>query len=121
VETDELEAALKAAAKAAKDARRAMMLTALCVMVAIAVLAIDNGIKRAILSEASEVREIFRQFKEATDGLKAAIEDPAASSDSDGTAGDVAEPARASTATDGDASNGTAAKPRRASGTRARP
>jgi hypothetical protein len=118
------DAAAALARKAAKDAHRAMLLTMVCVAVAIAVLAIDNTIKRAILDEASQVREIFRQFREATDGLTAAIEKPASDSAddraTDGGAGDLAKPARTRAAANSDADPGKAAGPGRKSGTRAR-
>ena len=47
------------AVKAAKDARKAMLLTCFAVAVAILVLAIDNSIKRAIVTEAQQLRGQF--------------------------------------------------------------
>lgn len=113
------------ALKAAKDARRAMLLTAFAVAVAIAVLAIDNQIKGAIVKEAQDVREIFRQFREATDGIKAAIQDGADPSDADSVAdaggGGMADGAGPRAAANGDAAAGSRAKAGGKSGTKPGP
>src|ERR1700727_1458554 len=57
------EALVTAARSAARSARRASAMTLLAVFVALAVLALDNGIKRAILAEAARARAILDEFK----------------------------------------------------------
>jgi hypothetical protein len=118
-------AAVADAAKAAKSAHRAAVLTLFAVAVAVLVLAIDNSIKRSIVSEAQQVREIFRQFQEATDGLKAAVQGSADSGADNRTADDepssVDEPARARAAANSHAGAGKTAPVGRKGGPRARP
>jgi hypothetical protein len=57
------EALVSAARAAAKSARRAGAMTLLAVFVAVLVLALDNGIKRAILDETARARAILDEFK----------------------------------------------------------
>jgi hypothetical protein len=119
-------AAVDAAKKAAKDARRAMSMTLFAVAVAILVLAIDHTIKRAIISEAGQVREIFAQFQEATSAIRAAAEqDGTGASPVDGPAdpgsGGVADDTGARTAPNGDAPARKPAASRSKSSTRPRP
>jgi hypothetical protein len=108
------EQAIANAAKSAKSANRAMVLTCFAVAVAILVLAIDNSIKRSIIAEAQQVRVIFRQFQEATSGLAAAVQDAASDraddSSADDRAGDLAEPAGTRAAANSDAPARPAAK-----------
>jgi uncharacterized protein YfcZ (UPF0381/DUF406 family) len=68
-----------AAEKAAKNAKRAMVLTMLAVTVAVIVLVIDNGIKKGVLAEAQKARQTLREFEDLarevrSDGAKAAGE-----------------------------------------------
>jgi hypothetical protein len=58
-----MEEVAELAAKSAKDARKAMLFTGLAVLVAVAVLAIDNTIKRAIVSEAAGARQLLDEFR----------------------------------------------------------
>ena len=51
------------AAKAADSARRSAMLALICVAVALAVLLIDNQIKRHIVSKAGEARQTLDRFE----------------------------------------------------------
>ena len=102
------------AVKAAKDAKRAMMLTLLAVGLAILVLAIDNSIKRSIVDEAQKVRGMVGRFEEATRGLVAEAEQGGAgASAADGNAdpggGGVADDARPRKAAAGNAGAGRAA------------
>jgi hypothetical protein len=113
------------AAKAAKSAHRAMVFTLFAVAVAIAVLAIDNSIKRSIVEEARQVREIFRQFQEATDGIKAAVQSRADNSPPDGPpdpgSSGVADDPRTRPAPSGDANSAGRATARSKGGSRAGP
>src|SRR5215469_188821 len=113
------------AAKAAKDARKAMLLTLFAVAVAVAVLAIDNSIKRAIVAEAQRIQGMIRGFEEHTDGLSAAIQGRTGDLPADGVAdpggGSVADDPAARPSADGDAAAGRAAGSRGRSGSRPRP
>jgi hypothetical protein len=114
------------AAKAAKDARRAMQLTLFAVLVAIVVLAIDHTIKRAIISEAQQVREIFAQFQEATRAIREAAEqDGASASAANGVAdtgsSGLADGAGERAAASSDAAHEKPSTARSKSRTRARP
>ena len=60
METEQL---VQAAEVAARNARRAAVLALVAVSVAVVVLVIDNGIKRAIISEAQQMRGTLDQFR----------------------------------------------------------
>jgi hypothetical protein len=98
------------AEKAARNAKRALVLTMLAAAIAAAVLAIDNSIKRAILAEAAKARAILDEFKAVADGAKAAGEagaDPGGSVDG---GDDVVHAAGTPAAPDGDANGSGPAK-----------
>src|SRR5579859_2694512 len=114
----------EAAEKAARNAKRAAALAMLALAVAIAVLAIDNSIKRAILDEAGKARGILNEFKDlvgkhtvtfhpevAGDGAQAAGETGTGPGGDLDRGDDVADAARASAAAAGDAVAGPGAGP----------
>lgn len=53
---------IEQAAKAADSARKSAMLALVCVVMAIAILLVDNSIKRHIVSKATEARQILDEF-----------------------------------------------------------
>jgi hypothetical protein len=54
---------IEAQEKAAKNAKRFMVVTAILVMVSIAVVAIDNTIKSAIIAEGKKAQELLDEFR----------------------------------------------------------
>jgi hypothetical protein len=113
------------AVKAAKDARRAMVLTLFAVAVAVLVLAIDNTIKRTIVDEAQKTRALFDRFQEVAGGLAEAVESGAGGGAADGGAdpssGGVADDAGTRPAVDGGQDGAGPAKAGGKAGGRARP
>jgi hypothetical protein len=108
------------AAKAAKDARKMMVLTMFAVAVAILVLAIDNSIKRSIITEAQKIRGMVGRFEEVAGGFTAAEQGGAGDSAADGAAdvdgGGVADASGARAAAAGNAAGGEPAGRGRAGG-----
>ena len=114
------------AEESAKRARNAAVLALLALAVAVAVLAIDNGIKKAILDEAAKARALLDEFttiaREAGAGGKKAADD-AGASDSPGVDGSgvLVDAAGPPAAADNDAPTRQQPKDREPNGRFARP
>jgi hypothetical protein len=106
METDPAELAQEAA----KRARNAALLAMLALAVAVAVLAIDNGIKKQILGETAKARRLLDEFttiaREAGSGQEAADDTGAPDSPGVDGGGSVADAAGQPAAADHDAAAG---------------